>query len=315
MVKTILLIIKMIHEKNVFLKVKKYYFNFIDKQKVLGEPFYDKIGQLKNFYLPICELIFKDYLKNKRTIIVGIAGGQGSGKSTITQILTLILKIKYKLNIVSFSIDDFYKTLKERKKLSKNVHKLFLTRGVPGTHDIKLLSKIFDSLLKKKFENLLIPKFDKSIDDRLPQKKWSKIKKKPQIIIFEGWCIGSSHQSKKDLFNPINTLEKKHDKRMLWRNKINNELKHGYKKIFSLIDKLIFLEVPSFYYVLKWRQLQEKKLQLLSKGKKIMTAFQIKEFIMHYERITKNMLRDLKFKAKIVVKIDKKHRLSKLKFN
>jgi len=102
---------------------------------------------------------------------------------------------------------------------------------------------------------------------------------------------------------------------MLWRNKINNELKHGYKKIFSLIDKLIFLEVPSFYYVLKWRQLQEKKLQLLSKGKKIMTAFQIKEFIMHYERITKNMLRDLKFKAKIVVKIDKKHRLSKLKFN
>ena len=39
--------------------------------------------------------------------------------------------------MICFSIDDYYKTLKERKKMAYRVNKLFLTRGVPGTHDIK----------------------------------------------------------------------------------------------------------------------------------------------------------------------------------
>ena len=65
--------------------------------------------------------------------------------------------------------------LKERKKLSKNIHKLFKTRGVPGTHDTKLLRKIFSNLSKKKFKPVLLPTFDKSKDDRDPKKKWKKI--------------------------------------------------------------------------------------------------------------------------------------------
>ena len=46
-------------------------------------------------------------------------------------------------------------------------------------------------------------------------------------------------------------------------------LKNNYKKIFKLIDKLIFLKVPNFKYVYKWRLLQEKKLKKTSKGKKL----------------------------------------------
>ena len=41
----------------------------------------------------------------------------------------------------------------------------------------------------------------------------------------------------------------------------------------------------------------------------------IKEFIMFYERITRQMLIDLKHKANIVIKLDKKHRLVNIKFN
>ena len=52
---------------------------------------------------------------------------------------------------------------------------------------------------------------------------------------------------------------------------VNQELKKNYKKIFNLIDKLIFLKVPSFKYVYKWRLLQEKKLRIKSKGKKTMS--------------------------------------------
>ena len=51
--------------------------------------------------------------------IIGLTGGQGTGKSTISNIFKIILKEAYGLETVIFSIDDFYKTLKERKKMSK----------------------------------------------------------------------------------------------------------------------------------------------------------------------------------------------------
>ena len=164
----------MIHKYSNPIRIRNSYLSFLKRQEVLGEPFYDKLGQLNNFYIPICDLIYKDYIKKNKTILIGLSGGQGSGKSTIAKIIKLILNIKYNFNTISFSIDDFYKTLKSRKKMSKTVHKLFLTRGVPGTHDIKLLRKIFQKLLKKNFSSFLIPKFDKSIDDRLKKKNGSK---------------------------------------------------------------------------------------------------------------------------------------------
>ena len=81
-----------------------------------------------------------------------MTGGQGSGKSTISNILKIILKEGFGLNTVIFSIDDFYKTLKERKKMSQKISPLFLTRGVPGTHDTKLLYKCLKKFKKKKFK-------------------------------------------------------------------------------------------------------------------------------------------------------------------
>ena len=120
---------------------------------------------------------------------------------------------------------------------------------------------------------------------------------------------------KKDLLIPINELEKQHDKNKIWRNKVNQELGKSYKKIFSLIDTIIFLKIPSFKHVYKWRLLQEKKLRITSKGKKIMTDFQVKNFIMFYERLTKHMLNTLTKKADTVIKIDNKHRLKSIKFN
>ena len=57
-----------------------------------------------------------------------------------------------------------------------------------------------------------------------------------------------------------------------------------------------------------------KKLQLTSKGKKIMSPVQVRQFIMYYERITMQMLKDLTGKAYAVLYLDKKHRFSKIKF-
>ncbi len=296
-------------------KIKKKYLNYLKSQEVLSEPFRDKIGQLKKFYLPISTKIYQSFLRNKKTKVIGLSGGQGSGKSTISNILKIIFKEGFKLNTAIFSIDDFYKTSNERKKMSNKISPLFLTRGVPGTHDTDLLLNSIKKLKKSKFKKIYIPRFDKSLDNRLPKKKWQRIEKKPEIIIFEGWCVGAKPQKKKDLLRPINILEKQNDKNRIWRNRINHELKKKYKKIFNLIDTLIFLKVPSFKHVCKWRLLQEKKLRVTSKGKKIMTNNQIKNFIMHYERITRHMFKTLDKKAQFVISIDEKHRLKSIKIN
>ena len=72
------------------------------------------------------------------------------------------------------------------------------------------------------------------------KKKMAKNKKKPDIVIFEGWCVGATPQKNKDLIRPINILEKEKDKKKIWRSWVNKELKTKYKKIFKLIDKNIF---------------------------------------------------------------------------
>ena len=296
-------------------KVKKKYLKFLSSQEVMSEPFRDKIGQFNRFYLPISKMINDEYLKKKQTRIIGLTGGQGTGKSTISNILKIILKETYNLETVIFSIDDFYKTLQERKNMSDKISDLFLTRGVPGTHDTKMLYRCLKNLKTKKFKKMRIPKFDKSIDDRLKQNKWIKVKRKPNIVIFEGWCVGVVSQKKKDLIIPVNKLEKQKDRKKIWRRQVNLELKKNYKKIFDLIDKLIFLKVPSFKFVFRWRLLQEKKLRITSKGNKTMSDKEIKNFIMYYERLTKHMLKTLPETADTVISIDKKHRLKSIKFN
>ena len=296
-------------------KVKKKYLKFLSSQEIMSEPFRDKLKQLNKFYLPISKMIKDEYIKKKKTKVIGLTGGQGTGKSTISNILKIILKEAYKLETVVFSIDDFYKTLREREKMSKKINSLFLTRGVPGTHDTQMLFQCIKNLKKNRFKKFTIPKFDKSIDNRSSKDKWLKIKKKPNIVIFEGWCVGATAQKNKDLNFPINKLEKQEDSKKIWRRKVNSELKKNYKKIFNLIDKLIFLKVPSFEYVFKWRLLQEKKLRVTGKGNKTMTDEQIKKFVMYYERITKHMLKTLSKTANTVISIDNKHRLKSINFN
>ena len=46
-----------------------------------------------------------------------------------------------------------------------------------------------------------------------------------------------------------------------------------------------------------------------------MSDIQVREFIMYYQRITIQMLKDLTTRAYSVLYLDKKHRFNKIKFN
>jgi D-glycerate 3-kinase len=160
----------------------------------------------------------------------------------------------------------------------------------------------------------MIPRFDKSIDDRAKKTKWVKIKKPPNIIIFEGWCVGARHQKISDLKKPLNIIEKKYDPDLKWRKKVNDQLKRNYKNTFNKVDKLVYLKAPSFKHIFIWRLLQEKKLELTSKNKDIMSKSKIKDFIMYYERITKQMMKDFPKISDLTIFLDKNHRSKKMKY-
>ena len=59
---------------------------------------------------------------------MGLAGGQGTGKTTISSLIKIILTKYFKLKVFRISIDDFYKTRKERINLSNKIHSMLLTR-------------------------------------------------------------------------------------------------------------------------------------------------------------------------------------------
>ena len=296
-----------------FNKVKKDYLKFLNKEKIFGTSKKEKIEILKNFYIPISFWIEKKYEQKGKTLFLGVSGGQGSGKTTITGILRIILKKFFKRRILISSIDDFYKTLKERNKMSYSIHPLFKTRGVPGTHDVKLIKNFFNFVKKKKFKVFKLPKFDKSIDDRLKKKHWFKVKEKPQIVILEGWCVGAKPQTNSLIRKSTNILEKKEDKNLIWRKHVNKKLKKEYKNFFAMIDHFIFIKIPDFNMVFKWRFLQEKKLKNKSNfKKKIMSYNEIKRFIMFYERITLQMIKDLSKSASMVLLLKKNHKIKKI---
>ncbi len=123
-------------------------------------------------YSKLAEYIFLKKISLSHPLIVGISGGQGSGKTTFVEFLKKILELKYNLKCYSISIDDIYKTKRDRFLLSKRKHKLFFTRGVPGTHDTKYLINYFKNLkdLKAGKKIFTIPKFNKAIDDRVVKK-------------------------------------------------------------------------------------------------------------------------------------------------
>jgi len=299
-----------------FNKVKKDCFKFISSQETKKDRFKNKDRMIKLFLIPICFWISKRVKKNK-TLMIGLAGGQGSGKTTISSILTLILQKYFKLNVFKISIDDFYKTRRDRRLLSKNKHPLLMTRGVPGTHDIDLILSFFKKIKDKNFKSLEVPIFNKAIDDRCSKSLWYKVKTKPDVVIFEGWCVGARAQSNSQLKKPINTLEKVYDQGAKWRAYVNVQLKTTYKTLFNQLDGLLYLKAKNFNLLREWRLKQERKLWIQAKKKKnlkIMSSVDVINFMQTYQRITQQMFKDALKSSSIIMNLNSNHQIEKIKF-
>ena len=292
-----------------FGKVKKDCLKFIKSQETKADKFKNKEKMIKSFLVPLCFWI-NEKADKKRPYFVGLAGGQGTGKTTISSLIRIILTKYFKLNVFRISIDDFYRTRKERISLSKKVHPMLLTRGVPGTHDINMILSFFKKAKSRKFKRLKLPTFNKAIDDRFSKKKWYDLKKRPDVIIFEGWCVGAKSENNISLKKTINSMEKAKDQKHIWRKYVNDQLKSKYKILYSQLNCLIYLRAKNFSLLQKWRLKQERKLWIKSKVKsKIMSRGDVINFMQTYQRITQNMFKYMPKYASIIFNLNSNHQI------
>ena len=294
-----------------FGRVKKDCLKFIKSQETKADKFKNKERMIKSFLVPLCFWI-NSKADKKKPYFVGLAGGQGTGKTTTSSLIKIILSKYFNLNVFNISIDDFYKTRKERISLSKRVHPMLLTRGVPGTHDIDMMLNFFKKSKIKKFKRLKLPTFNKAIDDRFSKKHWYDLKKKPDVIIFEGWCVGAKSETNNTLRKAINLMEKTKDQNQTWRKYVNDQLKTKYKKLYSQLNCLIYLKAKNFSLLQKWRLKQERKLWIKSKknsNTKIMSKADVLSFMQTYQRVTQNMFRYMPKYASIIINLNSDHQI------
>ena len=298
-------------------KVSKDCFKFIKSQETPKDKFKNKEKMIRSFLVPISFWVANKASK-KNPYLVGLAGGQGAGKTTITSIISIILRKYFKLNVFVISIDDFYKTRKERFLLSKKIHPSLMTRGVPGTHDTNIMLDFFKKVKRKKFRSLKLPKFNKAIDDRCTRKLWYSIKKRPDVIIFEGWCVGAKAEKNNTLIKPVNSLEKLSDEKLTWRKFVNKQLKSKYKQLYDQLNCLLYLKSKKFSLLKQWRIKQEKKLRLKNKrsnNHKIMNNKEVIKFMQTYQRVTQNMFKNVPKYASIILYLNSNHQIKSVVYN
>lgn len=253
----------------------------------------------------------------QRCAIFGINGAQGSGKSTAATFLKDVLCSAHGLNVVALSLDDFYLPRAARRNLALAVHPLFATRGVPGTHDTNLG---IDTLKKLRClqpgETLALPQFSKAEDDRMPAIHWPSVEGPVDLVLFEGWCVGLQPQPRSELDVPANNLEALEDADGHWRRIVNEHLGGAYALWFSLLEALVFLRVPDFGCVRRWRWQQEQDTARRAglSGTGLQSQAQLERFIQHYERLTAHALRVMPAQADVMLTLREDHRVEEIRF-
>jgi D-glycerate 3-kinase len=236
--------------------------------------------------------------------VYGIAGLQGTGKSTLAAQMAALAKTRG-LSVVVLSIDDFYLGRRERLRLGRDVHPLLATRGPPGTHDVKLACATIDALRALVPGQMVrLPRFDKIADRRLPPSRWPLVRRRPDLIVLEGWFLKVPAEPAESLSEPLNALERDEDAQGIWRQHANAALANDYPPLWRRIDRLLFLHGPDFGIVPEWRWQQEVTLQAAQPHRRAMDRATVERFVLFFERVSRQALRTLPAIADASIHLD-----------
>lgn len=236
--------------------------------------------------------------------VLGISGLQGTGKSTLAAQLIDAAAARG-LRGAALSLDDLYLDRDARRALAARVHPLLATRGPPGTHEAALGLSVLDAL--RTGTRVRLPRFDKLEDRRLPEADWPWAER-IDLLVFEGWCVGTPPEAPRCLIDPVNALERDEDPSGTWRRWCNAALGRDYPALWACIDRLLFLQPPGFEVVFDWRLQQEQALHSARPGGG-MNAAGIARFVQHFERVSRQALRTLPDHADQVVTLDAGRRI------
>ena len=235
----------------------------------------DWIAPLWRLWLPLAQQLHRQQQALGAPFIQGILGGQGTGKTTLTAVLQLILK-QLGHQTLMLSIDDLYLTYAQRQALQQQDPRL-VWRGPPGTHDIELGLNLLSQI--KAREPVSVPQFDKSLHagqgDRIAPKHLSA----PTIVLFEGWFVGArpvldTTFTNAGLPEPIVTAADRQFARD------SNQRLQAYLPLWNLLDSLIVLNPCDYRLSQQWRQ--EAEHQMIKTGRPGLSDPDIAAFVTYF---------------------------------
>lgn len=231
---------------------------------------------LWHLWLPMAIKLASIRQNLNRPLIQGILGGQGTGKTTICKILSLILE-DLGCYTLSLSLDDLYKTYSDRLILTQQDPRL-IWRGPPGTHDIDLGLNLFDQI-RQDHSPLIVPRFDKSAEGGAGDRSIPEMITKVDIVLFEGWFVGVQPIAAEKFINPPPPIITSQHRQFAYD--MNQQLRN-YSPLWEYLDSLIVLYPTDYRYSLEWRKQAER--EMIARGKSGMTDQEVEEFVKYFWR-------------------------------
>lgn len=242
----------------------------------LGKPPAEMLAVLRDVWFPLSVKLAYRRQELGRPLIQGILGGQGTGKTTMCRVLSLILQ-KLGYRTLSLSLDDLYKTYTDRLILTQEDPRL-IWRGPPGTHDLDLGLKVLDQIRQGE-SPVMVPRFDKSAYNGAGDRTTPEMVTNIDIVLFEGWFVGVKPINP-DVFDtappPILTVEDR-----VFAREMNQQLQN-YLPLWAKLDSLIVLYPTDYRCSLMWRKQAEQ--QMIARGKRGMSDAQIEDFVNYFWR-------------------------------
>ena len=272
------------------------------------------LDALWNLWLPLAMQLASHRQQLERPLIQGILGGQGTGKTTLAAILTLILgHMGYRA--LSLSLDDLYKTYLERLALQQQDPRL-IWRGPPGTHDVELGIKVLDQLRRgggeqscrggfyqqsltqtnnktkpaplqglrenyqlpiTNYQSIEVPRFDKSAWGGAGDRAEPEIVENIDIVLFEGWFVGVRPIDPSAFDNPPPPILTADDRRFA---RDANAKLQDYLPLWQRLDGLILLLPTDYRLSQQWRRQAEQ--QMMATGKSGMSDQTVNLFVEYF---------------------------------
>lgn len=266
--------------------------------------------------IPLAAWLLRRQRDHEQPLLVGVSGCQGSGRRLFALALQLILRDAFKARSCVLSLSDFSRGLKDRQQIARSIHPLLIYRDLPGTHDLALLQSTLDGLCSQDCSPIKLPVFDRTRDALLPESQWTRFASGPELILFEGWCLGARAQQDTELQSPLNEMEKNEDDNATWRKFVNQQLLVEYAPVFSRLETQIFLKAPDWQSAYDWHVREI----LTTEAKASQTASSetqksVRLSVCPYQRLTEAMLRDMPQHTAIILELNAAKQFAGLALN